>query len=184
LTKYRLTADKLRVAYGGLDRTKLATINLVTDLFQHELYDTPTQLNYDYSVLRLQDKIQTSDTVKTIELIDASPPVGSKAQLTGWGRTIGTDPNSAAVQLQYAEFTTITREECQRRADNTITKPPTVTSQFICGENKSASGCYVCPTRMSTEFVNNYILFLITGRFRRTLCNRRQTGGHCLVGNA
>ncbi|CAG2182710.1 unnamed protein product, partial [Oppiella nova] len=126
----------------GLDRTKLATINLVTDLFQHELYGTPTQLNYDYSVLRLQDKIQTSDTVKTIELIDVSPAVGSKAQLTGWGRTIGTDPNSAAVQLQYAEFTTITREECQRRADNTITNPPTVTSQFICGENNAASGCY------------------------------------------
>ncbi|CAG2175685.1 unnamed protein product [Oppiella nova] len=136
------TASQLRVAYGGLDRTNLAYINPVVTIYQHSQYNTPTELNYDYTVLRLQDKIQTSATIKTIELIDASPAVGSKAQLTGWGQTIGTDSNSSPTKLQYAEFTTITREECQRRADNTIKNAPTVTTQMICGENKSASGCY------------------------------------------
>ncbi|CAG2176959.1 unnamed protein product, partial [Oppiella nova] len=104
-------------------------------------YNIPAKYDYDYTVLRLQDKIQTAATIKTIELIDATPAAGSKAQLTGWGRTVGSDSNSSPAKLQYAEFTLITREECQRRSNNVFNPPPTVTTQMICAENKAASGC-------------------------------------------
>ncbi|CAG2176154.1 unnamed protein product [Oppiella nova] len=128
--------------YGGLDRTNLAYTNLVTTIYQHSQYNIPAKSHdYDYTVLRLQDKIQTAANVKTIELIDASPAAGSKAQLTGWGLTVGNNQNSSPAKLQYAEFSIITREECQRRSNNVFTEPPTITTRMVCAENKAASGC-------------------------------------------
>ncbi|CAG2176547.1 unnamed protein product, partial [Oppiella nova] len=52
------TKADLSVKYGGLDRTALDNTVAIAEVRQHESYNTPTQFDNDYSVLKLADTIK------------------------------------------------------------------------------------------------------------------------------
>jgi len=62
--------------------------------------------------MKLTDPAQQSDTVRYATLATSYPPAGTKAIVTGWGLTNGTDNNSGPDDLQTAELTIIDRTTC------------------------------------------------------------------------
>ncbi|XP_054152948.1 trypsin alpha-3-like [Oppia nitens] len=134
------SAGDLKVKYGGLDRTKLSVSQTVKEIRQHESYNKPVQFDNDYSVLILNQPIQTTDKIKTIELVDSEPTDGLEAHLTGWGNTIG-GSSSAPVGLQFAIFQILRPGSCQARYEESYPGQIEVSANMICAENPAASGC-------------------------------------------
>ncbi|XP_054154820.1 trypsin beta-like [Oppia nitens] len=133
----------LQVKYGGLDRTQLAVTQLVTEIVMHPDWDT-SAIDYDYAVLTLDGDIQTNaDSVQTIQLIDRAPVSGDdRAQLTGWGNTVG-GTSSSPVDLQYAEFRVVDRETCQQQWDSTYPEyGQKITERIVCAGAPASSGCH------------------------------------------
>lgn len=129
------TASSLKVKYGGLDRTKLATTNQVTEVIKHPNWNTNT-IDSDYCILRLANAVVESDTVKIIKIAPSSPASGTEAHLTGWGLTQGSS-STLPTLLQYTPMAILSSEECNAKWSDV--NP--VTRSMICAQNPKASGC-------------------------------------------
>jgi len=129
------TTSSLSVKYGGLDRTKLANTRKVTKITMHPSYSSST-IDNDYCVLALDADANEETNVKYIKLAQSSPPTGTKADLTGWGRTSGSG-GALPTALMHAQFDILSASECNTKWGDV--NP--VTKNMICAQNKAASGC-------------------------------------------
>ena len=133
------TKDTLKIQYGGLDRTALATENPIDTIFEHEQWNKESKFDYDYAVITLVNDIQATSIVGTIELAQTTPAAGTAADLTGWGRTQG-GASTLPTDLQYQRLSIVAAPDCNARY-GTVQE---VTARMICTEHKTASVCGVC----------------------------------------
>jgi len=130
------TKDTLKIQYGGLDRTALKYENPITQINEHDQWNKPSQFDYDYAVINLERDIEVGGNVGTLELTQTEPKTGDKADLTGWGATVG-NGGTLPVPLQYTPLEMFSSSEC-----NTLyTGQIVVTPRMICTRNPTASVC-------------------------------------------
>ncbi|CAG2171273.1 unnamed protein product [Oppiella nova] len=108
------TKDTLKIQYGGLDRTALATENPIDTIFEHEQWNKESKFDYDYAVITLVNDIQSTSNVGTIELAQTTPAAGTAADLTGWGRTQG-GASTLPTDLQYQRLSIVAAPDCNAR---------------------------------------------------------------------
>ncbi|WP_405465019.1 trypsin-like serine protease [Streptomyces anulatus] len=103
-------AGDFKVKYGGLDRTRLAVTQNVTQIHQHEDYNWA--LGHDVAVLTLTHAIQTTDQVRTIDLAGTAPAPGAELTVTGWG---GAQPDATGLptNLKVIREQVATPQACQ-----------------------------------------------------------------------
>ncbi|CAG2112075.1 unnamed protein product [Medioppia subpectinata] len=130
----------LVIKYGGLNVDTLPIKSEVAEIRQHESYDKPIRIDYDYAVIVLADNIQTTPgKVETIQLVDTEPADGAEAHATGWGRLVGTDKNSGAKELQYQKFQIVSYDSCVKA----YAPYPNIdiSRQMICAKHQTSSTC-------------------------------------------
>ena len=130
---FRSSASSLKVKYGGLDRTKLATTNTVTKVLISPEWNTNT-IDSDYCILTLANSVQETDNVKLIPIADQSPATGAQAMVSGWGRTSYYTMILPYV-LQYIPMSIVSATDCNPKWSdvNPITKT------MICAQNDAAT---------------------------------------------
>ncbi|CAG2170848.1 unnamed protein product, partial [Oppiella nova] len=125
------------ISYGGTNINTLPFNTTSSKIVYHPQYN-PATFAYDFCLMKLTDPAQQSDTVRYATLATSYPPAGTKAIVTGWGLTNGTDNNSDPANLQTAELTIIDRTTC---ALELLSVGGQVHNYQLCTQNKDKSFC-------------------------------------------
>ncbi|XP_050075369.1 chymotrypsin-2 [Anopheles maculipalpis] len=105
----------------------------VDKLLYHSRYNRP-QFHNDVGLVRLEQPVKFSDTVKSIEYSEKEVPVNATVRLTGWGRTSVNGP--VPTLLQSLNVVTLSNEDCKKKMGN----PANVDVGHVCTLTKAGEG--------------------------------------------
>jgi len=114
-----VSANNLKIRMGTDQKGSGGTLVSVSKVIAHEKYSGST-IDFDVAVLILSEKIETSKSVKSIELATSEPQAGDESVISGWGalREGGSSPR----QLQAVEVPIVARSECEAAYGSQLTK--------------------------------------------------------------
>ncbi|CAG2168855.1 unnamed protein product, partial [Oppiella nova] len=111
----RELGHKAIIKYGGTNLDNMPFSTTWSGVAIHPLYNNPKEYAYDFCLIKMVDPVKTlSDQVQYAKLATDYPPNGTKAFVSGWGKTDGKDEKSTANELQHAQLTIINLEECEK----------------------------------------------------------------------
>ncbi|XP_050078335.1 trypsin-7-like [Anopheles maculipalpis] len=108
-----LPAFTFAVRYGSSMHETGGTLVLVKRVVQHPRYDSST-IDYDYSLLELEEELTFSDVVQPITLPEQDEAVmdGTMTIVSGWGNTQSATESNAL--LRAANVPTVSQRECRK----------------------------------------------------------------------
>lgn len=105
----------------------------VDKLLYHSRYNRP-QFHNDVGLVRLEQPVKFSESVKSIEYSEKEVPVNATVRLTGWGRTSANGP--VPTLLQSLNVVTLSNEDCKKKMGN----PSNVDVGHVCTLTKAGEG--------------------------------------------
>ena len=148
----RQSLSGVKVKYGGLDRTKLQYSTGVEEIKIHPDWN-PSNIDYDFCILKLNNTVQESKNVKIIEIADSTPPTGTQVQLTGCGKIFGILP-FLPNHLQYLTMKVLSAPECNKKWKDVNQ----VTSRMLCATSKFGSSCNVSMLIFAHSYCNTFVI--------------------------
>ncbi|XP_037709720.1 trypsin delta-like [Drosophila subpulchrella] len=83
------------VRVGATNRNFGGQVAEIANIIVHEGYHEINEIPFnDIAVIRLSSRLRMDDTVRSIPLADSTPPIGSPASVSGWGRVGYKQPQS------------------------------------------------------------------------------------------
>lgn len=132
-------ARDLSVRIGSSEKARGGSIHKVKRIVQHKEYSAKT-IDYDFSLLELEEKIQSSEKVQAVSLIkkDQNVKDNTTCLVTGWGLTQSTESNKI---LRGVEVPTFNQQKC----NNVYSKMNGITPRMLCagfdrGEKDACQG--------------------------------------------
>uniref|UniRef100_A0A1I8NRR4 Peptidase S1 domain-containing protein n=2 Tax=Stomoxys calcitrans TaxID=35570 RepID=A0A1I8NRR4_STOCA len=108
----------------------------VAAFLNHEGYNPQTMIN-DIAVIRLDNSLTMSSTIKTIALATTAPANGASATVSGWGTT-QYGSASLPTQLKYIELNIVSRTQC---ASSNYGYGAEIKTTMICAAAKDKDAC-------------------------------------------
>uniref|UniRef100_A0A182X1C0 Peptidase S1 domain-containing protein n=1 Tax=Anopheles quadriannulatus TaxID=34691 RepID=A0A182X1C0_ANOQN len=84
----------------------------VDKLLYHSRYNRP-QFHNDIGLVRLEQPVQFSELVQSVEYSEKAVPANATVRLTGWGRTSANGPSPTL--LQSLNVVTLSNEDCNKK---------------------------------------------------------------------
>uniref|UniRef100_A0A182N7P9 Peptidase S1 domain-containing protein n=1 Tax=Anopheles dirus TaxID=7168 RepID=A0A182N7P9_9DIPT len=106
---------------------------LKVDKLVHHDYCYP-QFNNDIGLVRLEQPVQFSELVQSIEYSEKAVPANATVRLTGWGRTSASGP--IPTLLQSLNVVTLTNEDCRAKS----LRPEHLDVGHVCTLTKAGEG--------------------------------------------
>ncbi|XP_055308418.1 trypsin-1-like [Sitodiplosis mosellana] len=105
-------SENILVRLGTSEYAKGGAVHKVKRIVQHKKYDGRT-IDYDYSLLELEDGIEFNDQVKPVALADAQEKMSDNTTclVTGWGDTKSAESRH---KLRGAEVPIVNQEKCEK----------------------------------------------------------------------
>ncbi|CAG0905016.1 unnamed protein product, partial [Darwinula stevensoni] len=128
------------VTLGDLDRStpdESESIQIPARAIIHPQYDTPTWLNNDVALLKLETPLNFSafPHIRPICLSSGvNPDVGTNVTISGWGRFLGSEPDLSEELLEATVYV-ISQETCRNKYGLFIN------SNFICAQSTESNIC-------------------------------------------
>ncbi|XP_073822295.1 trypsin-1-like [Musca autumnalis] len=121
------TADRFKVRIGSSEYSKGGELIQVAEIVQHEKFNY-SNVDYDYSLLKLAKEIEFDDTKQAIKLPELKEVVmdGTMCFVTGWGNT--QNATESRDWLRLAEVPIFNQEQCSDK----YKKFGGVTDRMIC----------------------------------------------------
>ncbi|MCX3059335.1 serine protease [Streptomyces sp. GXMU-J5] len=124
------TSAKLRVAWGGTNRSSLPNKSAVSAIKIHPSYDAASLRN-DVGVLTLATAASENNGVRYAKLATSDPAPGQSLTLAGWGHA-APDTTALPEGLQAARMPVTTSETCATDYSTPLT-PFDTTGRFCAG---------------------------------------------------
>lgn len=101
----------MRVRIGSSSNDKGGTLHKIKRIVQHKKF-SPITIDFDFSLLKLADKIEFSDTTQPIALPGVRDRVrdNTTCLVTGWGDT--QSPDESWDELRGAEVPIVNQQKC------------------------------------------------------------------------
>lgn len=98
---------------GTSEYAKGGTVVQVAKIHQHESYN-PSVIDYDYSILEIEDPIVFDKTMQPIELPEFEEAVedGTMLEVSGWGNT--QNPLESGAILREAQVPKVSHDDCNK----------------------------------------------------------------------
>ncbi|XP_036329071.1 trypsin-1-like isoform X2 [Rhagoletis pomonella] len=108
------TAEKLKVRIGSSEASSGGQLLRVNEIVQHEKFNY-SNVDYDFSLLRLDKEIQFSENKKSVKLPGASDEFmdGDICYVTGWGNT--QNESESRQWLRQAEVPIFNQDLCSEK---------------------------------------------------------------------
>lgn len=110
----------------------------VAEKFEHPSYSMKT-LNYDFSLLRLEEPLSYSAAVSPVCLpspVDPEEPAGSLAIVSGWGKLSGKFEAKTSLVLMHIKVKILSLERCRE-----LYEWDDITDRMICARAKGRDSC-------------------------------------------
>uniref|UniRef100_A0A1A9WKF8 trypsin n=1 Tax=Glossina brevipalpis TaxID=37001 RepID=A0A1A9WKF8_9MUSC len=107
-------ASDFKVRIGSSYTSRDGQLLNVTELLQHKNFNY-SNVDYDYSLLKLSEKIEFSQTKKPIKIPDSTYnfTIGSKCYVSGWGSTQNSSESSQWLRLTAVPI--FDQKECSKQ---------------------------------------------------------------------
>lgn len=106
-------SDKYQIRAGSSNTSEGGEVVEVDEVFAHPSYSSKT-FDYDFSLLRLEESVSVSDTIKYIKLPNYGdePKTGEMMVISGWGETH--DPYIIDKYLRAVDVPIFNIDDCKR----------------------------------------------------------------------
>lgn len=100
----------LAVRVGSSEKSQGGRIHKVKRIIQNEMFNS-FSIDWDYSLLELEDSIEFNEKAQPITLVDADKQLSdnTRCMVTGWGNTQSSDSNES---LRGAELPIANQQKC------------------------------------------------------------------------
>lgn len=119
-------ARDLAVRIGSSEKAKSGSIHRVKRIVQHKKFSSKT-IGYDFSLLELEDRVQSSEKTRAVTLIrkDQNVKDNTPCLVTGWGITQSPDSNKILRGVEVPIFN-------QQKCNNVYSKMNGITPRMLC----------------------------------------------------
>lgn len=99
------------VRVGTTDKSNGGSLHKVKRIVQNEMFNRYS-IDYDFSLLELQDSIEFNENVQPIKLVDSDQKIidNTMCLVTGWGNTQSATESNA--KLRGAEVPIVNQQKC------------------------------------------------------------------------
>lgn len=106
------------VRVGTTNKSKGGSLHKVKRIVQNEMFNRYS-IDYDFSLLELQDSIEFNENVQPIKLVDSDQKIidNTMCLVTGWGNTQSATESNA--KLRGAEVPIVNQDTCIKAYRNT-----------------------------------------------------------------
>ncbi|KAF2899148.1 hypothetical protein ILUMI_07027 [Ignelater luminosus] len=145
-------ASRFTLYFGSVNQSQVTEPGRVTvtstQKYVHAGYNTGN-LNHDIALVRLPQRVQTTDRIQPIPLATHRTGVNQRLTVSGWGRT--SQSSGVSPVLRYVELDSISNDDCKRVYGSSVV----INETLCCKGRPEHSTCNGDSGGPLIEWVNN-----------------------------